>query len=176
MELKVCKKKDLESLITITQTTYRAHYQYLWKDKGEQYIQANYSAAALTKELKDKNVNLYFITEADEIYGFLKLQINAPLDHHSAKDALELARIYLLKKAMGKGLGKAVMQAVREIGLINDKKVIWLKTMDSSDAVQFYQRCGYEICGATRLVIEGLYPELQRQLIMKKEIKKQINV
>ena len=168
MELKVCTLQELNKLIEITQTTYRAHYQYLWKDKGEQYIQANYSAAALTKELTDKNVNLYFITEADEIYGFLKLQINAPLEHHSSKDALELARIYLLKKAMGKGLGKAVMQAVTAIALANDKKVIWLKTMDSSEAVQFYQSCSYQICGETRLDIEGLYPELQKQLIMKK--------
>ncbi len=168
MVLKQCLTKDLKSLIRITQTTYSEHYQYLWKDKGEQYIQANYSAAALTKELMDENVSLYFITKADKIYGFLKLQINAPLDNYTAKDALELARIYLLKKGMGKGLGKAVMQAVEEIAIHLEKQVIWLKTMDSSEAAQFYQSCGYEVCGGTKLVIEGLYPELQQQLIMKK--------
>jgi len=166
--LKKCLNKDLEQLINITQNTYKEHYQYLWKDKGEHYIKTNYSTTALTKELADKNIFLYFITEANEIYGFLKLQIHAALDNHTAKDALELARIYLLKKAMGKGLGKAVMQAVDEIGIANNKKVIWLKTMDSSNAATFYQCCGYEICGQTRLNVAGIYPELQGQLIMKK--------
>lgn len=163
-----CTKENLNQLIEITQNTYREHYQYLWKDKGEQYIQDNYSATALAKELADENVALYFITEATEIYGFLKLQINAPLEKYTAKDALELARIYLLKKATGKGIGKAVMQAVVEIALAKSKKIIWLKTMESSNTAVFYQSCGYQACGQTRLNIVGIYPELQKQLIMKK--------
>ncbi len=172
MELKACTIQDLKELILITQTTYRAHYQYLWKDKGEQYIQANYTTTALTKELTDKNVGIYFIIEARKIYGFLKLQFDAPLENHGAKEAMELARIYLLKEGMGKGLGKAVMQAVDKIAIKLDKKVIWLKTMDSSEAAIFYQNFGYEICGETALNIAGIYPELQRQLILKKRLSK----
>lgn len=171
MELKTCTIQDLKELINITQTTYREHYQYLWKDKGEQYIQANYTATALTEELTDKNVGVYFIMEVNEIYGFLKLQFDASFENHSDKDALELARIYLLKKAIGKGLGKAVMQAVDEIAINLDKKVIWLKTMDSSEAATFYQNDEYEVCGETTLNIAGIYSELQGQLIMKKNIR-----
>lgn len=168
MELKICTIQDVTTLVHITQTTYREHYQYLWKDKGEQYILENYSITALTKELTDPNIMVYLIIESGTIYGFLKLQIQAPLDHHIAIDALELARIYLLKKGIGKGLGKAVMEAVDQMALVLSKKVIWLKTMDSSPAAKFYQRCGYEICGQTTLNVSGIYPELQRQLIMKK--------
>ena len=171
MVLKKCTLKDLEQLIEITQTTYREHYQYLWKDKGEYYIQTNYNAAALREEIVDKNLALYFITDANQIYGFLKLQIHAPLANYSAENGLELARIYLLKKGMNKGLGKAVMKAVESIALAHDKQVIWLKTMDSSKAAQFYQQCGYEICGHTRLDVAGIYRELQGQLVMKKDIK-----
>jgi len=168
LELKACTLQDLKELINITQTTYREHYQYLWKDKGEQYIQANYTATALSKELTDKNVGVYFIMEANEIYGFLKLHFDAAFENYSVKKALELARIYLLKKGIGKGLGKAVMQAVEEIAIKLDKKVIWLKTMDSSEAASFYQNYGYEVCGETTLNIAGIYKELQRQLILKK--------
>jgi len=114
------------------------------------------------------NMALYFITQNKKIYGFLKLQINAALDNHTAKDALELARIYLLKKAIGKGIGKAVMETVDKIARSHAKKIVWLKTMDSSDAATFYQNYGYEIYGQTRLKVVGIYPELQGQLIMKK--------
>ena len=168
MKLKKCTIKDIATLLQITQTTYREHYQYLWKDKGEQYIKNNYSSTALSKELADSDIALYFITHNNEIYGFLKLQINAPLDEHAAKEALELARIYLLKKGIGKGIGKAVMKAVDKIALAHTKKIVWLKTMESSEAATFYQNCGYEICGQTRLKVAGIYPELQGQLILKK--------
>lgn len=171
MILKKCTLEDLEKLIEITQTTYREHYQYLWKDKGEHYIQTNYTPAALTAEITNENLGLYFITKTDKIYGFLKLQIHAPIANHTAEDALELVRIYLLKVGMNKGLGKAVMQAVERIALNYDKKVIWLKTMDSSQAATFYQHCGYEICGQTRLNVAGIYPKFQGQLIMKKDLK-----
>lgn len=171
MELKACTIQDLKELINITQTTYREHYQYLWKDKGEQYILANYTVTALSKEIKNTNLGVYFIMEANETYGFLKLQFDASFENHSAKDALELARIYLLKKGIGKGLGKAVMQAVDKIAIKLDKKVVWLKTMDSSEAATFYQNYGYEVCGETTLNVAGIYKELQRQLILKKKIK-----
>ena len=168
MELITCNQQNLNKLIAITHTTYREHYQYLWKDKGEQYIKDNYNATTLTKELADSNVALYFIMQNAEIYGFLKLQINAPLGNYTAQDALELARIYLLKKATGKGFGKSVMKAVEEIALNHAKKLVWLKTMKSSEAVTFYQNFGYEISGQTTLNVAGIYPELQGQLIMKK--------
>ena len=168
MQLSECTIKDIETLIAITHQTYREHYQYLWKDKGAFYIQGQYNQAAFKAELSDKNVLLYLIEEEDEIIDFLKLNKDAALQEYSEKEALELERIYLCQKATEKGIGQEVMKTVEHTAKQLNKKVIWLKTMDSSGADKFYEKCGYEICGATRLKIEGIYPHLQRQLVMKK--------
>jgi len=168
MNLKPCTTADIDTLITLATQSYREHYQYLWKDKGEKYIQANYNDAAFAKEIADQNVGLYLIQVNEVNYGFLKLNLHAAFGSYSATEGLELERIYFLKKATGKGLGKAVMKAVEKIAQTFPKKVIWLKTMDSSEARFFYQRCGYVICGETTLKVEGIYPQFQRQLILEK--------
>ena len=172
MILRRCKIEDIKQLIQITQTTYREHYQYLWKDKGEGYIQTNYNEKALLNELVDPNLALYFITYNAAIYGFLKLRLQAPMNDNSSKEALEIVRIYLLQKATGKGLGKAVLAGVEKMAAEQNKQVVWLKVMDSSNAVHFYKNCGYVIGDKTVLNINGIYPELQGQWIMKKEIKR----
>ncbi len=94
MVLRKCKLEDINLLMDITQTTYREHYQYLWKDKGEGYIQTNYSETALRDEIANPNLLLYFVTQAAVVYGFLKLGLVAPLNNYTAEEGLELARIY----------------------------------------------------------------------------------
>lgn len=170
MKLKSVTPEDIETLIEVARNTYRAHYQYLWKDKGEHYIKTSYHEAAFRKELQDKNVGLYLITKETSTYGYLKLNFDAPLNDYTAQEALELERIYLLKEATGKGIGKAVMNAVATIAKNLNKKVIWLKTMEISDAQNFYRKCGYTVSGTTMLNIAGIFPDLQQQLIMEKII------
>jgi len=168
MNLKIVTSENIDLLIEIAHKSYRAHYQYLWKDKGEHYIKTSYSKIAFEKEIKDKNVGLYLIIQDTVPYGFLKLNLDAPFADYTAKDALELERIHLLKKATGKGIGKAVMKAIDSIAKNLNKKVIWLKTMDSSGVDKFYERCGYTICGETKLNVAGIFPDLQQQFIMEK--------
>jgi len=171
MQLLNCKLKDIDTLIEVAHKTYKEHYQYLWKDKGEHYIKTSYHPEAFKKEMQDKNVGLYLVTQESAIYGFLKLNFDASFNEYTAQEALELERIYLLKKAKSKGIGKAVMKAVDTIANNLNKKVIWLKTMDSSGVDTFYERCGYTICGETILKEKEIYSQFQRQLIMKKNFK-----
>ena len=168
--LKSCTFDDIPALVQIAQTTYQEHYPYLWKDKGVYYIANHYNAAAFEKELSDKNAISYLIFYKNTICGFLKLNQNAPLNVYTSEEAIELERIYLSKAVVGRGLGQSIMQSVAQIAQSLNKKVIWLKTMDSSGADRFYQKCGYEVCGKTVLAVEGIYEHLQGQLIMMKQI------
>ncbi len=170
VEILNCSLTDIDTLTEVAHKTYREHYQYLWKDKGEHYIKTSYNPEAFQKEMQDKNVGLYLVTQTSVVYGFLKLNFAAAFNDYTAQEALELERIYLLKKAKGKGIGKAVMKAVDNIANHLNKKVIWLKTMDSSGVDTFYKYCGYTVCGETKLNVAGIFPDFQRQLIMKKTL------
>jgi hypothetical protein len=48
--------------------------------------------------------------------------------------------------------------------------VVWLKTMDTSPAVPFYEQSGFRTCGHTRLTFPLMKAELRNMLIMKKEL------
>jgi ribosomal protein S18 acetylase RimI-like enzyme len=50
-----------------------------------------------------------------------------------------------------------------------NKKLIWLKVMDSSkDAIEFYKKMGFEICGTAHLNFEMMKPEYREMYVMRK--------
>jgi diamine N-acetyltransferase len=84
------------------------------------------------------------------------------------EQALELERIYLTKSASGKGIGSYVLNFIFDFARSKNKKFIWLKVMDSSEAVNFYKQHGFEICGTHHLDFTQMKPELRGMFIMKK--------
>lgn len=150
---------------------YSDHYLHLWYDKGEWYIEKSFSVKNLLHELEDENTRFFIIYYNDEPVGFLKLNIDAPLQGEENFNALELERIYLTKAASGKGIGKFVLDFVFQIAQEQNKNLIWLKVMDSSaDAIRFYKNNGFDICGTHRLDFPQMKEEFRGMYIMKKVV------
>ncbi|MER2997817.1 GNAT family N-acetyltransferase [Pontibacter populi] len=166
-----CTISDLHTLQDIALNAYGDHYLHLWNDGGAWYIEKSFSDAALKSELEDTDAAFFLVHDADELVGFLKLNNNKALENYSPEDALELERIYLTKADSGKGVGKQVMNFTEQFARERNKKVIWLKAMDSShDAIRFYEQNGYAHCGTYRLDFEAMKPEYRGMVIMKKEL------
>jgi hypothetical protein len=51
-----------------------------------------------------------------------------------------------------------------------NKEIIWLKAMDSSDAVLFYERLGFERCGTSILDFEQMKIDFRGMIIMMKKL------
>ncbi|MBB6612520.1 GNAT family N-acetyltransferase [Pontibacter sp. Tf4] len=163
---------DLHTLQDIALNAYGDHYLHLWNDGGAWYIERSFSDTALKSELEDANAAFFLIYADEELVGFLKLNIDKALDNYSSEDALELERIYLTKAASGKGVGKRVMEFTEQFARERNKRVIWLKAMDSShDAIRFYEQNGYTHCGTYTLDFEAMKPEFHGMVVMKKEMK-----
>jgi GNAT superfamily N-acetyltransferase len=146
---------------------YSDHYLHLWYDKGEWYINKSFSEQNLLSELVDVNALFFIIYFNNEAVGFLKLNIDAPLEEEIS--ALELERIYLTKAASGKGIGKFVLDFVFEVAKDQNKKLVWLKVMDSSsEAIRFYENNGFQICGTYHLDFSEMKEEFRGMYIMQK--------
>jgi len=146
---------------------YSDHYLHLWYDKGEWYIDKSFSVKNLLRELEDENARFSIIYCNEEAVGFLKLNIDAPLQDE--ENALELERIYLTKAASGKGIGKFVLDFVFQIAKEQNKNLVWLKVMDSStDAIGFYKNNGFEICGTHHLDFPEMKEEFRGMYVMRK--------
>jgi GNAT superfamily N-acetyltransferase len=160
---------DASLLSDIAIKAYSDHYLHLWYDNATWYLDKSFSANAMEKELTDTNALFHFIYSNEELVGFLKLNVHAAFESYTAEEALELERIYLRKAAAGKGIGEFVMRFVFDLAVSKNKKIVWLKVMDSSvGPISFYKKNVFEICGTFQLDFPVIKEEVRGMYIMKK--------
>ncbi len=165
-----CTAEDLHTLQDIAINSYGDHYLYLWYDSGMWYIDRSFSDKALKTELADTNAAFFLIYEGDELVGFLKLNIDKELEGFTAEESLELERIYLTKAASGRGIGRRVVHFTVDFAKERNKRVVWLKAMDSSRSVDFYEQNGFVKCGTYTLDFEAMKEEYRGMYVMKREL------
>lgn len=171
IDLKRLKSKDALLLSEVALKAYADHYLHLWHDRGKWYIEKYFSVEKLETELKDENAVFFLAYYNVSPVGFIKLNINAPLDGEEEKKCMELERIYLSKDAAGKGIGRKLVELTFAIGKENNRGIIWLKAMDSSEGpIAFYKKMGFEISGTYKLKHTLMKEELRGMVIMKRPI------
>ncbi|MCW3111083.1 MAG: family N-acetyltransferase [Segetibacter sp.] len=170
--IKKLQAEDANFLSEVALKTYADHYLDLWYDDGKWYLENFFSVERLMEEIKDENAEFYMAFFKDSPVGFLKLNINAPLDGFESKNALELERIYLNKEAAGKGIGRQLVELTLKIAKENNKDLVWLKAMDTSEGpIAFYKKMGFVIKGTHRLKHSLMKEEMRGMVIMIKELR-----
>ena len=83
----------------------------------------------------------------DEPVGYARLFEGADLPPAIAgTKAIEVARIYADQHVIGKGIGKALMQACIDLAREKDKEWIWLGVWEHNQrAIAFYEKMGFAI-------------------------------
>ena len=166
MQIETCTQDDIKDLVEVSTKSYKQHYVYLWLDNGKNYIKTNFNADKISEEISDPNSHFFLIRDGQKPVGLIKLNIDSKTNNFSEALALELERIYLIKDSSGKGLGKKAIDFVIDFARNKGKKVIWLKAMQSSMAVEFYKKHGFIIVGETKLDYPEIKSEFQKMFIM----------
>jgi diamine N-acetyltransferase len=166
---------DAEALSAVALCAYRDHYLDYWYDQGEWYMQHSFSVSQLSMELADSNARCFMIEWANKSVGFLKINLDKPLSGNTPADEptstdMELERIYLTKDTTGHGVGQAAMLFVEKLAQERSKKTLWLKAMDSSAAVGFYERMGFAVYGTHQLSFPQMKESLRGMVIMRKRV------
>jgi GNAT superfamily N-acetyltransferase len=137
--IKECQKSQLDLLFEIAITSYNDTYQYLWTDKGVTYLSEFYKKADFKKELSAPDIFYFLVFDADKAIGFIKLKNNATSIYPKEK-CIEIDKLYLLKKYANKGIGKTIMSFIISFCKKKNCPILWLKTMESSQAKYFYEK------------------------------------
>lgn len=112
------------------------------------YMDEAFSVETIRAELADKD-SVWFVAELEnEMVGYVKLKQNSCEKEISGENPIELCRLYAIKKAIGKGIGKALMLKSLEFSKDNGHDIIWLGVWEYNyNAQKFYTKFGFEKCG-----------------------------
>lgn len=171
IKLKALSKVDYTVLYNLMCEIYPPAYKHFWKDKGDFYVNSQYSKTNFLKELSQENTSYYFILFNDEIIGNFRIIWDLKLQGLSEAKQVKLHRIYLHKKAQDKGIGKQLLSWLEAKAREKKYKIIWLDTMDAQpQAFQFYKKLGYKYHSHTFLDFELMFDKVRKMTQVYKEL------
>jgi ribosomal protein S18 acetylase RimI-like enzyme len=138
------------------------------KENMEKFMNEVFTKEALMKEVGlPGNIFLLAFEDNDPV-GYVRIRKSENPPELSDCNAIEIARIYAIKNAIGKGIGKALMLKCIEVAEEKGCRIIWLGVWEHNQrAIDFYTRWGFEKF-STHIFMLGDDP--QTDWLMRKEL------
>lgn len=132
-------------------------------DDMEKFMREPFSQDALMAQVGAPGNTFLLAYATDEPAGYARLY-----ETGAEPEAIEIARLYALQRMIGKGVGKALMQACINLAQAKRKKKVWLGVWERNDrAIRFYQAWGFEKVGGHDFVLGN---DVQHDWIMEKTL------
>lgn len=163
-------EEDAELLSQLSaQTFYEAFGAFNTKEDMAMHLKEYYAIEKLINELRDELVVFLLAYYDHELVGYVKISEHPCATEEAGLDTpIELQRIYSLQKAIGKGIGSALMQATVNYARSKNKKTIWLGVWQTNEiAIAFYKKWGFEIY-SDHVFVLGTDPQMD--WLMKKAL------
>ncbi len=142
---------DAGSLCVLAERTFRDTFA---DDNSAQdmdaYVRDSLTLGQIQSELDDpaNTFLLAFLDNAADPTGYAKLRTGTTEPSVRGPDPLELERLYVDQKAIGRGVGGALMRASLEIARKAGYRTLWLGVWEHNDrAILFYRRWGFQTVG-----------------------------
>jgi GNAT superfamily N-acetyltransferase len=171
IQLKPILSSDSATLFKLMKEVYPLAYRHFWSDKGDWYVNSQYSTAHILKELSVENAEYYFVIYKDEIVGNFRFVWDEKLASLSEEKQVKLHRIYLHQKTQGKGIGKEILAWLNKKVKQKAYEIIWLDAMDAQPkAFQFYKNQGYIYHSHTFLPFDLMLKEVRKMSQLYKKL------
>jgi GNAT superfamily N-acetyltransferase len=118
------------------------------------YMEKAFGEEIQRAELLDPR-NVVYIAERDgDVVGYTMLRDAAPPDEVADTNALEIARLYSVKRAIGSGVGATLMQRCIDDATARGKQTLWLGVWSrNTRAIAFYQRWEFVDVGTQTFIL-----------------------
>ena len=126
------------------QTFYDSFHEQNTADDMAMFLEKNFNDDAIATEFEDPE-NIFLIIEDDNLpLGYAKLSFKNQQYDIAEFKYLEISRIYCIKEAIGKGVGKTLMLECIEIATSLSMNCIWLGVWEhNARAIEFYKKFGF---------------------------------
>ncbi|MBI5858826.1 MAG: GNAT family N-acetyltransferase [Sphingobacteriales bacterium] len=161
--------KDAELIADMSrQTFFETFAPQNTKENMDKFMNETFTKEALMKEVGAAG-NYFLLAYDEEIpVGYARMREGELRPEFDGKSSIEIARIYAVASAIGKGVGSTLIKKCIEIAGEMDKETIWLGVWEKNQrAIEFYGKWGFEKFG-THVFLLGNDP--QTDWLMKKEL------
>jgi ribosomal protein S18 acetylase RimI-like enzyme len=169
IEIRIASIQDAELIADLSRDTfYETFAEHNTKADMDKFMSEQFSKEQLMAEVgvSGNNFLLAYLGEEPAGYVFLKEGSHTDL---STPNAIEISRLYARSSFIGKGIGKALMQAAIEQARTQNKQIIWLGVWEHNQrAIQFYLSFGFEKFSEHDFVLGN---DVQRDWLMQLVIK-----
>lgn len=150
MTLIKCTPEHLPELQAISRETFTETFKEQNSlEHLNAYLEKAYNREQLTLELANPDSQFYFVYSANEVAGYLKINVGETQSEEMGDDSLEVERIYVKKKFHKQGLGKMLLAKAFEIAAELGKQKVWLGVWENNEnAIAFYKKKGFVQTGA----------------------------
>lgn len=157
---------DAEQIADLSrQTFYETFAPHNKAADMEKFMTEQFTREALMAEVNAPGNTFFLALDNDETVGYARLREQ---EKDKLASAIEIARLYAVTESIGKGVGKALMQACIDFARVQGKKTIWLGVWEKNErAIQFYTAWGFEKVGEHDFLLGN---DLQRDWIMEKPL------
>ncbi len=160
---------DAELIADLSRSTfYDAFAKDNTKENMDAFMNTVFTKEALMQQVITGDGIFLLAYDGDTVTGYARLREENEEEIMKGENAFEIARIYAVQSAIGKGVGPALMKACIEMALDMKKSIIWLGVWEKNPrAIAFYQKWGFEKFG------EHIFPigdDPQTDWLMKKAL------
>ena len=145
IELKQVGLNELEQLQEIGRNTFAETFSSDNSQEDMQaYLDEKFSAVNMKKEMFDTNSQFYFAVLDERVVGYLKINFGTSQTEIKDPRALEIERIYVLKKFHGLKVGQFLYDKAIELAREKDLNYVWLGVWEKNQrAIGFYKKNGF---------------------------------
>jgi ribosomal protein S18 acetylase RimI-like enzyme len=145
IQLKKVSLNDVEELKSIGKQTFIETFSAENTEGNMQrYLDEGFSTEKITQELKEPYSYFYFALIEGQVIGYLKVNTSEAQTEKQDNRALEIERIYVLRKFHGKKVGQMLYKKALSIAQEINAPYIWLGVWEKNPrAINFYKKNGF---------------------------------
>jgi ribosomal protein S18 acetylase RimI-like enzyme len=159
--------EDGELIADLSRKTFYETFGHLnTKENMEKFMDKQFTKKDLVKEVNTPG-NIFFIAYDYEVpVGYARMKASSAHDALGNANATEISRIYAINKAIGRGVGKLLMQTCIDKAIELKKDIIWLGVWEKNlRAISFYEKWKFEKFAEHDFLLGD---DVQKDWLMKK--------
>jgi GNAT superfamily N-acetyltransferase len=132
------------------------------------YMEKAFGEDIQRSELSDPLRTVFFAEQDGRVVGYTMLHEGPVPSSVGDDDALEIERLYSVKRMIGTGVGATLMRRCIEEAAAREKRTLWLGVWGrNARAIAFYERWGFVDVGSQSFILGR---DRQTDLIMARRV------